>query len=687
MPEFYGWERVRKFVAEALDRSRNKSAPTPPIMILVGPSGYGKTELLEDLAKAHRGSSPTVRLDFAGNPDATPAQIMLAIGRPLEEHVPGVGSARFPLLMTGISAIALREGGLGSLADQLATQLRTGGGISGSAVTNLTSNAAKLLPSAEQRALVTSGGTAIGGVIDWVRARQIRRRLVWYARSGNPEGMDGSDYGPLLALRDRWLESLNAGDPEVRRAARLHVWRVLCRALLADLRAFPKAGLSHGERTTNCLLLLDNADAPVSKEFLEMLAETRLKATDGADSLVVVAAQRTRPALQPAVGPARDPAEGGLSYQEWLKATLSPGIPMSPWYPVRLAGLSLGQVREIVSSHVLRKAENDAKFTYAVTGGHPGAVRELARVLAAIPDPLPADFDPRTVVSRQEEDTLISMIRPASLSETDLAAMAVFGLTLHPRLKVGDHVFRSLAWNSVKGLAWNNVKELDVQERFLDLMWARGEDAFGIRPLYRWLLTRWLARDKDLWREAHESFVAHYRTSEGYDPAAERYHQLALTTMSSLGNLHEVAKYLAEQFARLGDRMIGGARVLADLRADEWNDTLASITTAPNRLMEADAERWELGAVSVLPRDPWEVVRRMDRIGRPDDPLRVITRLVAARWLFNDLLFDPKRKTSLMLTEDYLELARITPGDANAGVFYAEAGHYRKIVREWEDSW
>ena len=57
---------------------------------------------------------------------------------------------------------------------------------------------------------------------------------------------------------------------------------------------------------------------------------------------------------------------------------------MSPWYPVRLAGLSLGHVREIVCGHVLRKAENDAKFTYAVTGGHPGAVQELARVLAGI---------------------------------------------------------------------------------------------------------------------------------------------------------------------------------------------------------------------------------------------------------------------------------------------------------------
>ena len=68
-------------------------------------------------------------------------------------------------------------------------------------------------------------------------------------------------------------------------------------------------------------------------------------------------------------------------------------------------------------------------------------------------------------MSRQEADTLISMVCPASLSKPDLAAMAVFGLTLRPRLKAGDSVFRLLAWN---------VKELDVRERFHDLMWVQG---------------------------------------------------------------------------------------------------------------------------------------------------------------------------------------------------------------------
>lgn len=675
MTEFYGWERIRRFVAEALDRSRTKNALTPPIMILIGAGGYGKSELLEDLENTYKGRSPSVRLDFAGNLDATPVQVMYAIEKPLEEHVRGVGSARFPLLMMGISAITLRDDGPGSLAHQLAERLRAGGVVSGGAVTSLAANAAKLLPSPEQQALVAEGGAALGWLVDRVRARQLARGLSWYNRSGNPDGADGSDYGALLALRDRWQESRDDDDSEVRREAHLHVWRVLCRALLADLRVFPKAGWGHGKRTTNCLLLLDNADAPVGREFLEMLAETRARATDGADPLVVVAAHGRRPALRPAAGQAKDSSGEGLSYPEWLSAASASETRVPPWYPVRLAELSLGQVREIVGSHVLSKAENDAKFTHAVTGGHPGAVRELARVLAAIPDPLPADSGPRALVSRTVEDTLLRVVRPPGLSDDDLAAMAVFGLTLCPQLKPGDSVFRFLAWTNAKGL--------DVQERFLDLMWAHAGDFLEIQPLYRWLLARWLARDSSRWQDTHDGFLAYYQRQD--DQVAMRYHQLALTTMAYPDRLHDVVAYLAEQFARLGDRKIDGKRLPADLRAKEWNDMLAAITTAPNRLVEADADRHQMGTAQKLPHDPREVARRMGRVGQRDDLPSVINRLVAARWLYNDLVFDPKRKTALLLEEEYLKLAEIAPGDAE--VFYTEAIGYRKIAREWEDSW
>ena len=139
--------------------------------------------------------------------------------------------------------------------------------------------------------------------------------------------------------------------------------------------------------------------------------------------------------------------------------------------------------------------------------------------------------------------------------------------------------------------------------------------------------------------------MAHYRTGPGYEPTAERYHQLALTTMSSLENLHDVAKYLAEQFgAPRGSDGRRGMRPRPTSGRMSGMTRCASITTAPNRLIEADAERREMGAASDLPRDPWDVVQRMDRTGGRDDHLRVITRLVAARWLFNDLLFDPQRE-------------------------------------------
>jgi hypothetical protein len=659
----YGRERIRRFVADALGRTANRDMPTPPIMIVTGPAGYGKTSLLAGLADDHKGSSPTAWLDFAGNPDATPMQVMVAIANSMGIRGSG-GSVRFPLLMMGISAITLDGDSMHSLADQLNARLRSGG-PSGQASTPVAEDAARLLPFADGRALIPEGGAG-SRLGDALWRRQLGERLDWYARNRVPGRSDHSAYGPLLALHDRWAKFQAAHDEEARR----DVWRVLCRALLADLRTYAKATLWRGARTSNCLLLLDNADAPIGRAFLEELAEARRRTAEGPDPLLVVAAQETRPRLQPAAGVPQASADEDLSYREWASAARDREVPVSPWYPVQLTGLSLGHVRDVVASHVLRTSEKDAQFTYMVTGGHPCAVRELARMLAAIPDPLPPGFDLRALVNREAEDTLLDMVRPRNLRDADLDAMAVFGITLRPRLAPGNSALRSLGWAG--------VSELDVRDRFLDLMWAReDEGAFTIQPLYRWLLTRWLARDRDRWQVTHEAFLAHYRASQGQDLDAVLYHELALTTMSAPGSLHHVVRSLAREFERTDGPNNG-----------QWNDLLAAVTTAPNRLVQADAEYQAPYVATMLPHDIWEVIQRLEGTWeRGDDSglLKTVARLVAARWLFNDPLFDPKRKAALPLAEGYRELARMTPG--NAEVFYRQASKFRTIEREWEDSW
>jgi hypothetical protein len=213
------------------------------------------------------------------------------------------------------------------------------------------------------------------------------------------------------------------------------------------------------------------------------------------------------------------------------------------------------------------------------------------------------------------------------------------------------------------------VNELDIRNLFLSLMWGLDEDWLAIRPLPRLLLMRLLARDRTLWDRTHEGYLTYYRTRAVLDHVAEHHHLLALTTSSSGGNVGKVAAYLEKQFGTLNP--------------SEWNAVLAAIATAPNRLSLADDGHHHTGEAPLFAGDPEDAVRRLAGVASPDDRLRTITRLVAARWLYNDRLFDPKRRLARLLDREYYELAQLTDGDSDA--FYREVSRFRKIARNWED--
>ena len=102
--ELYGRGKVLRFVADGLDRSRDRD--TPPVVLLIGSRGSGMTMLLDRIEARHRTGSPTARLDFGRNPDASPAAVMLDIGSLLSPGVARVGKVRFPLLAMGSSPSA-----------------------------------------------------------------------------------------------------------------------------------------------------------------------------------------------------------------------------------------------------------------------------------------------------------------------------------------------------------------------------------------------------------------------------------------------------------------------------------------------------------------------------------------------------------------------------------------------------
>jgi hypothetical protein len=78
-------------------------------------------------------------------------------------------------------------------------------------------------------------------------------------------------------------------------------------------------------------------------------------------------------------------------------------------------------------------------------------------------------------------------------------------------------------------------------------------------------------------------------------------------------------------------------------------------------------------------------VRRLAGVAAPGSRLRTVSRLTAARWLYNDRLFDPRRRLARLIDREYFELAQLTNGDKDSSVLYSEISHFRKVTRDWED--
>lgn len=694
-PELYGRGKILRFVTDALDRRRNRD--TPPIMLLIGPRGSGKTMLTRHLEAWHRAGAPVCAIDLGLRPDATPTAVMWLIARELSRRVANVGKPRFPLLGIGLIAVNLDPASANSPEEQLRGKLH-GGPLSGQQLTGLVAQAGTLLPP-DQRAMANEAATVLGWIVDSYNRGRLNTYLAWYATLPELAGGDGSKLGPLLVLYRKWRDAVAHSDPGTSRKAELDVWRVLTLALLQDLRnGFDKGSLTHGPRTVNCLLLLDNADTTVGRKFLGTLAGCRGDLRSPPDPLLAISTQGTARPPHPSAGEPVAANDDRLSHANWLGAARDPDNPPSPFYPVLLTDLSQGDVRSEIKSHVLGGAWFDADYVHALTGGHPAAVSYLARRLEEA-GTRPGGFDPRDLLTLDAEDYLLDMLCPARLNPRQLRAMAVFAATSRPRLRAVASVFH---W-----IGLENANEMDIRDRFTDLIWVGiqpgagtspgtgtapgGGDGLDLRPLPRLLLRRWLARDRATWDEVHNAYLTYYRSQDTYRSehretrertaeeyqflALEQYHLLALTTSITAGasgdsNLRTIATQFDEQLDR------------RDTAA--WNASLALVTTAPNRLRGADEDRAAAGDDRHFKGDPEDVVKRLADVSLPGERQRTVTRLVAARWLYNDHSFDPSRRLARLLAEEYFDLARLTDGDSE--VFYQEAERFREVARTWEES-
>lgn len=657
----YGREKVFAFVAASLERAGNPR--TPAATLIVGQCGAGKTVLLEQIEERHRNSAPTARLDLAGDQDATPLTVMLTISKALSRRVARVGVIPFPLLRLGICALSLDPHGAVAPADQLDRRLG-GHDQPGQELLGAAARAAELLPPGK-KAVVTEAAALAGWVCSGISGRRLGKHLSWYS-AALPGQDDGTPLGPLVGMHKKWQLARGAGGGQgPAGVARREVWEVLCSALLADLRAdFNEFRWRHGRRTTNCLLLLDNADTDAGQIFLEALAKARMprpgQTDPEADPLMLAAAQRSMPGPGLQVGEFCLDSDDALQHGGWTEARQQRGQPPG-WCPVMLTDLSASLVQGMVRSTVLGQSWRDADFLQDITGGHPAVTRLFAERLSAAPPGcdapralgIPAAPDAAGAADASlaagaclaADDDLIGLTTPDWVTGTDLDKMAVCAATPGVPGTACTSVFGYLGW------AAGDVPR--ARDMMLSLMWA-DQDAGGgqvIQPLPRLLLTRRIARDEARWQDVHYGYQSHY---DGIgDWAAGHYHRLARATPAKPGDLQAVAGYL--------DGYLDGQRA-----PSEWNDTLAKITAAPNRLATADV----YGAVNEL-----------GGIRKPGDRCRTVARLIAARWLYRDRLLDPAHSLAQLIADEYRELAALTKGNTEA--FFQVADQFRRIARIW----
>jgi energy-coupling factor transporter ATP-binding protein EcfA2 len=466
---------------------------------------------------------------------------------------------------------------------------------------------------------------------------------------------------------DAWQR---ADDTDARRVTQL-LWE----AFLADLRENYADPMRAGEWPRNCVLLLDNADTPVARTFLQELVNAREERGGGeADPLTVVATSRgglvrpmrlagLTPLAAASVTDYRD--RGATGTAVW-------------WYPVQLSPLTWTQTRDMVGALRLPGVDVEALSTavHAFTAGLPQATGLL---LAAMNDELEAARD-------LDLSALLGAAAPGRLSsnrtvEQVLLDRMLARLGTRDEAPAGDLATCAAARHREAALRLATDCELmealprEETAIFAAEFWQ--PDPSGgpsvLHPMLRSLLLRRLAERgpgaRASWARVH-LWLRDRAAQEGQQDVA-LYHTLALASTPS----GELTELLRQAGAEEGSTPLAHAepleyvaRQLAESlgssRARTWLRRVARVTAAPRRL----------GAV----RTPRPVINELTAwAGLRELPIAPVARYVACSWLGADPLSAPHWRWLLNMMAG--ELGQIAPygDDEGLSVLRGEAERYR----------
>ncbi|MGX1971089.1 hypothetical protein [Streptomyces kronopolitis] len=556
----------------------HKAAPAGhglPAIVLVGPRGSGKTAALKWLG--HLGSRrPHAYFDFDSAAPRRPHEVAGRLAYGLSHRLPRQTPLLFPRLTLGLFVVDPELFLDATDPERAKKQLRQA--LRGPRDPH---------PAAERMVAVAGllqdinlvripGISLLASLIRQPPSMPLRvtrhTGFAWYS-------------GPLAAM-DALVElnQLSRSEDPADRAA---VDRRLCEAFLADLRG----EYARRQRDRNCVVLLDNIDAPGGREFLDLLMELRDAAGEPDPLLAVAGAANVgRVPGMFATGPAgvrlRSPEQAG--YADWERSIPDPPPNRSwRWYCVRLRGLTAGETAQL-GTNIATRLPDAPLLAHRLTDGHPWGVRQLLTASARIvgregpeallrgvlsrttPATADADEGPSLEAAAREyllrdltDDQRRALVECCAAREFDAACDA--GLLDRFPLHTRDSLARVVATR----LLLTDPVPQDAETRggrgsgYLERVHPhplRGGSV--LHPWPRLLLLRELAAVPDRWTAVHGRLRT-WHTEHGH-PLDVLYHSLALHEVD------EVVEHLARRLAELSDTEV-------------WLYELYAVTAAPLR--------------------------------------------------------------------------------------------------------
>lgn len=601
----------------------------PPIVVVFGAPGIGKTTLLHQLHNGLHQKTPRALIDCDRYADGGIPALLTDVKRQFGRYCPGIGRLRFRRLEIGLAATRERidfrgnqRNALRRLVDLVLREIyllpKDIGDAAGEAADGVLPGPLTFLQGLMGKLVATASRLVSRRLLRWM----LRRPWRWYGHRDQQRPDRAVD-----ELADDELAELNSWAHDPSRHGQRD--ERLTEALLADVRhAFGRGRLAR-PGWYNCVLLLDNADSDVGKALLKHLHDLRDNlhiAKVAAEPLLVVATSRQA-------------LHGSVLAQHRMPELTEPEL---EW---------LAKYLPVEADHRFHKV------LHQLTGGYPAAAAHLTAAAGHRPEVAAKSLGELLAVRAEHVDGGTTTIEEEALANLTDA------LLRQPEWPLPDGALDDLATcalactqEDADWLAVNHVDGGVVDPELLERtdLWTEAGRS-GAHTLLLQLLLRRLAAREASWPKPDWTAVCGLlgdRRRNLGDVRGELYYVLAQ------GEFDTVVRRLTE---RLPERDA----------AEPWLDLLTFVTAAPRRP----------GARTAA--SPYEEQVQLAGTVVEDGTSHLLetARLVAGLWLANDPCTSPNRKD--LHEQLVLDLKRIAP-DADRPIdLRNEAKRHEAIAHDW----